>query len=225
MGSRIDLMVYYVKKMYTKKPNDVQRNQIITTITNALDNGYSERDIKLIIDKHGRNYGRETDITKVIQMEGKKPTDDVNLLKQDKFYYHSELRIVPGPPVTKYNPETKDFTRKQEDYYLELKASFTMSELIDYYCDTMKIKKNDANIKRFEAVFKSLLGSYKLDLILFTIDAAADIRTENHLNPLINPFNLTDYMNVGEQNFNLKVSLSKQEGVDQIVYKKREALF
>jgi len=211
--------------MFESKPTQEQKNNIINTISNLLQNGYSDRDIKLVIDKHIRKFGVEKDITQVFDDRHKKPTDDVNLIDPNKFYYHSSLRIAPGPPTTKYNPETREITRRYEDYFLEMKASYTIKDLVKYYCETMKIKMNKHTISRYHSVFENLLSSYSLDRILFTIDAAAEIRQSNHLNPLVNPFGLTDYMHTGEENYSLKVNLSKQEGVDEIVYRKRPPIF
>ena len=105
-----------------------------------------------------------------------------------------------------------------------MKASYTLEELVEYYCKTMGLEINPNRMTRYKAAFLSLLESYSLDLILFTIDAAADIRFKK-ASPAVQPFVLTDYMEVGELNLQTKVTASRQEGVDRIVYRHREKLF
>lgn len=223
MGSNIDIMTYFVRKMFTKKPTEEEKRLIINTINQLLIEGFSEREIQLTIDKHKRIYGYERNIAKVFK--NVKPGDNKNILTPGTFYYHSELRLAPEPPVAHYNEETRNIEHKYEDYYLEMQASYTMKELIEYYCNAMGLSLNDNRIKRYSVIFNNLLDSYSIDEILFTIDAAADIRKTNGLRSLTNPFILTDYMDIGEQNMALKASLSKQQGVDKIVYRKRQAIF
>lgn len=224
MGSNIDIMVYFVQTMFTKQPTDDERITIIQSINNLLAQGFSEGEIKGIINRHRRRCGRETDIVRIFQNE-KPDESNPNLLKPGWFYYHSELRLSPPPPKSKYDPKTRTIVREVEPYFLEMKASYTLEELVEYYCKTMGLEINPNRMTRYKAAFLSLLESYSLDLILFTIDAAADIRAQEGQSPLSNPFVLTDYMEVGELNLQTKVTASRQEGVDRIVYRHREKLF
>ena len=71
MGSNIDIMVYFVQTMFTKQPTDDERITIIQSINNLLAQGFSEGEIKGIINRHRRRCGRETDIVRIFQNENR----------------------------------------------------------------------------------------------------------------------------------------------------------
>ena len=70
----------------------------------------------------------------------------------------------------------------KEDYFLEIKASYTIEELTDYYIKQMKLNITgdvEKERNRLRGSLTYLMEKFHIDLMLFLIDSAA-----NHIEEL-----------------------------------------
>lgn len=111
---------------------------------------------------------------------GPEITDELyenSLLKPDKFYYHSELRIMPDTAI--WNPNIKEVSNR---FYLEMRTQYSIDDLLNYFYCVLSVPNTLRNYKRDKGALESLLKQYhidgieNIDLILFIIDYNIDNR-------------------------------------------------
>lgn len=156
------------------------RNKTKAVLKYLIANNFNELDI---IDMMGKikigDYLKPSDLPEYLWED--------SLLKQDVFYYHTSLQIIPPPP--RWNPETLQFS--SEDFYLEMKIKYKIDDLLNYYYKTLKIQSMDYN--KDKGAMQYLLNKYKIegmenvDIVLLLIDEA--YRNDYSIN---NPLKLQD---------------------------------
>jgi hypothetical protein len=139
--------------------------------------------------------------------------DPDNLLEYGRFYYHPALQIAPPPPVIEVNLDGTFTASYEQDptFYLEVKESFTIDDLIDHFyrrCEIVKQRSRQVE----KGAFKHILKSYELDVILYAIDEAIacdDVpRTA---------FDLEDYFLQAEWILDDRKNTLHMEGLDHVI--------
>lgn len=212
-GSIQDLIYAFVKNKCLFI-NEEYKNNIYNTIRGALNNGYTYKDIINIITNPNSSIKSIKSLCK-----NKKDGNDINVL-EDKFYYHNQLRMLPPPPVSYYDPNTCEIIQEEVEYFLELKASYTLNDLIDYIRtkDSMKLLTN--NIKRLTGAINIELKRFGIDYLLFLIDTT-DIIYSNKKKELKSLFEIEDYIKETDININAKRTESVVNGTNKVVLKTR----
>ena len=116
-----------------------------------------------------------------------------SLTKKDVYYYSHILWLQP--PTSKLNLKTGKYT--VYPFYKEMKARFTMTDLIDFFYKVTKADIRLRNDKRQGGAFRSMLTEYEglresgiepLDLILSMITEAGFQRL-----PILDVFDLKNF--------------------------------
>lgn len=145
-----------VKNIYIQSNELLQKGWTISNITNRI----------VMADKN--NIKNIKSLNDIPYLKKKPVLTFENNLIEDKFYYHYILHKTPEPSIVEV-AINGEIIKKSHPFYLELVEFFTLNDLCDYFHNKLKITdKNvyEANKKKIN----KLLDSYKLDLILFTID-------------------------------------------------------
>lgn len=183
-------------------------------IKGALKNGYTYNDIISSINNNRSSYN----ILKSM-CRNKKTNGDINLL-EPKFYYHNQLRILPPPPESEYDPYTCTIKSTPIEYFLEIRASYTINDLMEYIAQKESMKYLFNNKPRLLGALKVQITKYDIDLLLFLIDVV-DVIYCNKKNYLKNIFEIDDYVKEAKECFNLKHTENVINGTNKVVPKKR----
>jgi hypothetical protein len=219
--SLYDLAFGYIKLFYMNTDISVSaKKEVIMDVVELLDKGWTAEELgSHIKNYYTANRGAMMDLKAYFR--NLKPTK-VNLLKPCNFYYHNELRITTPPPVVDFDYNTGELIRTVEDYYLEMKASYTIDELANYFLSKVGLCPGEAMTKnRIIGALQWLANNYDIDLILFMIDIADDIIVTNNLNKLRIPSDVKEYYAEAKELMNNKITECKVAGGDKIVPRKR----
>lgn len=212
MLSIYDLAFSYINKNYTEISNNDKIN-IINKISEVLNNGSTSNDISNRIKKSSgcdREYNKFFDSIK----------SNGNLLKPNKFYYHNELRIVPGAPLREWNINTGQIENVTQEYYLEMKASYTIDDIINYIKRKEFLSRTLVDINRAKGSINFLLKRYDVDYLLFMIDTVNDIYSgkQKFARSLVE---MAEFDDEAKYNYEQRITESKINGDDKITPKKR----
>lgn len=143
--------------------------------------------------------------------------DENNLLEPGKFYYHPALQVAPPPPVViQLDDGTFQSSYETEEFFLEVKESFTFDDLVAYFYKVMGLDGQGFK-ERDIGAFKHIMKSYDIDTILYTIDAAL-FYAEDYCKSLPkNPFDIRDYIEEGEHNLEERKNTCYMEGLDRVI--------
>lgn len=203
-----DLVYLYFTKYRpaSLKPTDENKRKVLGRIKQLLDSGWTEQDIiRRWTDRSAAPAGG-------------------NLLKSDRFYWHNALRIMPGPTKVYFDLNTGEITREREEWFLEMRASFTLDDLLDYYLAQFQLSRGQINENRYRGTFRYLLSLYDIDLLLFMVDCCAHDRLDRDEGPPTDPIVISDYEWQGREAMNRKITECRQAGGDKIVVRKRVPL-
>lgn len=143
--------------------------------------------------------------------------DPNNLLEPGKFYYHPALQVAPPPPVVfQLDDGTFQSSYETEEFFLEVKESFTFEDLTAYFYKVMGLDGQGFK-ERDMGAFKHIMKSYDVDTILYTIDAAL-FYAEDYCKSLPkNPFDIRDYIDEGQYNLEERKNTCYMEGLDRVI--------
>lgn len=197
------------------KDDIIPKKEIINTIMGVVNNGTNYQDINYKIQNcpcNDKDYER---FFKTINS-----SSSPNLIAVNRFYYHNELRVFPEPPTRELNINTGEIEKTEFEYFLEMKASYTMNDLVNYIYskDSFSLLKNNEN--RLKGGLKSLLCKYDIEVILFTIDTV-DVLYAPNQRKIKNIFEIEDYIYEGNVNLNMKTTEAVYNNTNTIVPKKR----
>ena len=153
---------------------------------------------------------------------GKKPETVYNLLKPGTLYFHNELRLTPAAPVSTVNYDTGEITKQIEPYFLEMRASYTVNDLYDYFVTKTRLyDKMCLYKKKFIGGLEWLITRYDLDMLLYMIDIAEDDVACNDRRPLTSPIGVEEYASTAKAALEHKLTDSRMNGGDRVVPRKR----
>lgn len=160
------------------------------------------------------------DVLKFLGVESKRKEikrDPNNLMHPNAFYYHPVLQLTPPPPVVRQLDDGSFVSSyEEEDFFLEMKDSFTYEDLVDYFHKVMNIS-GEGYRQRDVGAFKHLLKSHSLDEVLYTIDASR-FYAEDYSKPLPkNPFDIRDYTDEGASVLDERKNTCYMEGLDRVI--------
>ena len=147
-------------------------------------------------------------------------TSCVNLIDPQKFYYHNQLRVFPDAPTRTLNPNTGVIEKNEFEYFLEIKASYTIDDLINYLSTKTTFSNIISNKTKLIGGLKFLLNKHDIDFLLFLIDALCVIY-DNQKRKSKNIFEIEDFIEDAKNNYNMKISESAINGTNKVTPRKR----
>ena len=214
--SYYELAFNFINKNYSKDDN-IPKADIINTIKEVLNNGATYQVIDYKIQNchcSDKDYKR---FFKTISSAG-----GANIIDIDRFYYHNELRVFPEPPTVHFDINTGEMKKVDFEYFLEMKASYTLNELLEYITSKYTFSLFKINMSRALGGLKTLLCKYDLEHIMFTVDTVDTIYSSKNNKRVKNIFEIEDYMEEGKTNLNMKITESVVNNTNTIVFKKRK---
>lgn len=222
MISLYDIAFSYIEKFYQIEPVAKVKSEIIFRFEFILDSGWTSEEVMNRLNKCNPKNG----VPNLVELfSGGFDDANKNLMKSKKFYFHNLLRICPPPPTQVWDINTGDIQTISEDFYLEMRASITASQITDYYIEQMKLNPKQVNRNRYIGSMNYMVDKYGLDLVLFMIDVAANYISSDDLQAPNSPVGVTEYMTQAQDMLNQKLSETKAAGDDKIVYRKRVLTF
>lgn len=224
MYSIFDLGFAFIQRFYDSEPAQEEKKRIINEFSDLLLDGWTAEDIIKTLRTFQMKYpGTRPDL---YQLFGKVSQTGYNLLYPGCFYYHNQLRIIPGPPKRELDYNTGQIIKIEEPFFLEMRASYTLDNLVDYFIAQFHLDVTIDDRKRYAGGFKYLLKNYNIDTILFMIDAASNYAYSEDMNQRdFNVLQLQDYRTKAEHAIGQKRTENKISGDDRIVPRKRVLTF
>lgn len=183
--SIFDIEDDYVGMVYDKTtPTKADRKTIRAELRALLNSGWCSSEL---YDGFRNTKEYETPFVSDL-FEGKRPRMK-NLINTGTFYYHNDLRITSPPPKRMIDYDSGEITTISDPYFLEMKASYTMEDLILYYVRQVgNIHRPDH--QRFEGSFNWLMKFYTVQQILFMIDVMVNTCQCEDLSPPESPLDI-----------------------------------
>lgn len=220
MASIYDIVYDYIDTFYPRtKLDKEQKKTIHRGVKRLLDNGWCSSELCKGIRVAKKKKAEQT-LQIATFFRGKKKAQE-NLLRQGTFYYHNELRLTCRPPQRSIDYDSGEITILNEPYFLEMKASYTVEELVQYYARQTGLQLKDYEVSRYKGSFNWLIKQYNVEMVLFMIDATVNYsRSEDQPMPY-SPLDIQRYQADAVSARNEKVTETIQSGGKQIVRKKR----
>jgi hypothetical protein len=218
MASIYDIVYDYIDTVYpNEKVDKEQKKTIHREVKKLLSNGWCSSELL-----KGFKGAKKKDATlSVSQLFRGKKRSLQNLLKPGTFYYHNELRLTSAPPKREIDYDSGEITTINEPYFLEMKASYTVENLIRYYARQTGLKLLEHELSRYKGSFNWLLKTYGVELILFMIDATINLCVSEDMPMPYSPLDIQRNQNLAVETRNQKITENTYSGGNTIVRKKR----
>ena len=225
MYSVYDLAYYFIKKNNLDEIDSIGKKNLINEIIEVLNNGATDKDIYKKISKVKKtdtNYDR---YFRDIKPNGNllKHAKIIRGAKQETMFYHNELRLMPSAPMVKFDLDSGEMVKEDQEYFLEMRASYTVDDICDYIGRKEFLKKAVDNRPRAIGGLKLLIKKYSVDKLLFIIDAANDAYSAKFMY-LRSVLDIADYEYEGLSNYKRKITECAISDTDKVVYKRRKEL-
>lgn len=210
--SMYDIAFLYINKNYTEISKEEKLN-VINAVTASLRRKSIAADL---IAKINTIYDIQKSPYQFFNINS-----SGNLLNPDEFYYHNFLRCIPEAPTRFWDINIGDIKVKDQEYFLEIKASCTVSDIFEYLKRKEFLCKTLVDKNRALGSISFLLKKYNVDFLLFLFDTVNDIYSsrQKYARSLIE---VSEFELEAKLNYEQKITESKISGQDKIVHKKRE---
>lgn len=222
MVSIHDIAFYFVETIINKNLSTINATTLyentVKALTYLLNNNMTSEQLLKEIPHINKQIDAGTDIKSLFKRADQTKE---NLLVQGHFYYHNLVRSLPKPPQTSWDINTGEIVTTNEPYFLEMRASITLEQVVDYYCSRFNIKLDATATNRYKGSFRYMIQKLGIDLVLFMIDTASDIIMSEDMPKPTSPVGIGEYEATARQCYFAKVSENIASGDDQIVFKSR----
>lgn len=220
MLSIYDIVYTYMDTFFPKtKLTKEQKKTIHQEVKKLLNYGWCSSELLSAFKSAKRKEVKRTlHVSRLLR--GKKPKQK-NLLKQGTFYYHVALQVTSGPPKRSIDYDTGKIVMIDEPFFLEMRASYSVEELVQYFAKQTNIHLLSHEIKRYIGSFNWLLKQYDLQHILFMIDTTVNYRLSNDEPMPDSPLDIQKYKQEALDVQNEKITEAVYSGGNHIVRKKR----
>ena len=208
------------------KAPDKYKLSVMSNIEQILAGGMDANELESYFEQYNIQHEAPSeaysvdDILKFLKVNAKKTVverDPNNLIEAGKFYYHPALQVAPPPPtVIQLDDGTFQSSYDVEEFFLEIKESFTYEDLVAYFYKVMGQSGEGFKVRDVGA-FKHIMQSNDLDIVLYTIDEARFL-AEDLSKPIPkNPFDIRDYMDSGFDVLEERKNTCYREGLDRVI--------
>jgi len=151
--------------------------------------------------------------------KGVKQHNPDNLLMPMKFYYHQALQITPPPPVVVQLPDGS-FHSSYEPFYLEIRESFTVDDLVDYFYSKAAMTASTTRDKD-KGAFRHMLKTYDVDFLLHLIDEAFAQALDRGAQIPHEPFMIQEYVAETHLVYENRKNICYEGGFDRVIPRTR----
>lgn len=222
-----ELSLYFVEEITQKDKTVISFMKRVEmanlSIERLLKQGWTIDLIKNELDEFKRLYPAFCPNIYHIEEIMANKTPPNNLLDHDVFYYHQELREIPKPSKIVLNKETLEYEREESAFFLEMKAVYTLDDLLKYWYKQICHTATQHDIRRDTGRAEYLLKNYDIDEILFMID----LTKEGYMNrkaKLNNLFKIEDFADKVESTIMSKKSIHMIHGINKVRTRKQAVL-
>ncbi len=195
-----------------------EKKQLVRGLKEVLDNGHTTDSIIRAFQVYKKkNDHIEFDVSSIVRGRPK----GYNLLRSKTFYYHNALRLTSAPPRREIDYNSGEIKNINEPYFLEMRASFTVDDLVDYYIKQVRPTNMKNAHNRFIGSFTYLLKSYSVEEILFMIDSLANHVMSGDRTKPNTPLDITHFYDDAMETRDKKRTETVLSGGKKIVRKKR----
>lgn len=196
---------------------------------NCLSSGFSFDELVFFMNQSQPDDATSYNLSEYIKRKGfstkpvvkktqvRKPNECIEI---GTFYYHPLLQLTSRPPRFQLNPKTMEFEKiPLEPFFLEIKDSFTIEELTNYYIKETGV---DATYPpRYYSQFTKLISIYGIDLTLYLIDASVwKSLDEQEPMPIVPSFMQSNVQEAKEMYMNRK-EIAREGGITHVCPRKR----
>lgn len=141
-------------------------------------------------------------------------TEKDNLISPGIFYNHPLLQESRKKPAYIMDTKTMELTEApSEPFFLEIKESFTMTDLLHYYYSSHRREPLPGTSHATQ--FYNLLNDFGLDKVLFLIDASVQDFHDNEQGARVPAF-LPEYIDEAKSLMNSRTNLLKEGGLTRV---------
>lgn len=194
------------------------KKELVRSLKECLDKGWNAHEIIQAFRVYKRK-NNELELDIMLMMRGRSSTP--NLLNSRRFYYHNALRLTAAPPKRQIDYDSGEIISINEPYFLEMKASYNVDDLVGYYVRHLKPDIKRETVTRYKGTFGYLLKSYNVEEILFMIDAMTNHVLSNDARKPSTPFEIEKFYNDAKDMRDNKKTEAVLSGGKKIVRKKR----
>lgn len=171
-GSVFDLAAVYTLLFIGRQIDEQEHKNIIGKFSYILDKGYTYKECMSIMLSSMSNTAKKKNfkIKDILSFS----SNNGNLLKQNKIYYHKELRINPEPHMVDIDYNTGNMVSTKQEFFVEMAASYTIDELVQYLLSFGYVNTKQWQPNRLKGLIKHYIGKYEIDIVLFMIEAVAN---------------------------------------------------
>ena len=209
-----DLTYLYAYHNFDVEPDIETIREICRDICKLISNGYCATDIV-------QRIKGSTQHTPVLDLMRSKDGKH-NIIDPYRFYYHNQLRIVPDVIVSELATEEDNLlVDESEKFFLEMKATYTIDNLIHYYYGLLSTDTSLLQYKEQQRVFGWLLKQHDLDLLLYMVDEFVEDILGKHKEVPLNPFDASRFIIKARDNLMAKRAEAKESDYDRIIPRER----
>lgn len=184
-----DIVHKYIETFYKNERLDKEQKKTIhAEVKRLLSYGWCSSELYDVF----KRANRKDATLKVSTLFRSKRPKSKNLLEPGKFYYHNDLRITSKPPKREIDYDSGEIRVINEPYFLEMKASYTVDDLISYYIRQVG-RGSKQDFPRFRGSFEWLLRSFTLEEILFMIDTTVNMCQSEDMPLPMSPLDIQKY--------------------------------
>lgn len=212
-GSVFDLAAIYTMLYVGRQINKDELKNIVNKFSYILDKGYTFKECISIMFKNMNNKSNFK-IADIMKYTSKHE----NIIKQNQMYYHKELRIQPEPTITDIDYNTGTMISTEQEYFVEIAASYTIEELMKYLLSFGYVNTYQWQYSRLKGLMEHYIKKYGIDTVLFMFEAIADNIEEREFD-----FNKFDnYYQTAKSYMNNIINNCTSNGGDKIAPRKRK---
>lgn len=219
-----DLAYGYFKLFYQIDIDQLDitfKQQTLQAFQRLLDEGWTDREIAYYLKKAKKE--QDDSVKRLLPFFRSLSRKQTNLLKSGEMFYHNELRMTTPPPIVDFDYDTGETVRIVQEYFLELRSSFTLHDLVAYFKSKPHLYVPEImSDNRLLGSFKWLINNFDLELILFMIDEAELHVACGKSAPLDNPSNIHEFFLAAKHHRQKKINECKLAGGATVVPRSRK---
>lgn len=195
------------------------KKAVLANAYRCLYSGYLYEDIKALMENKTGSYYNIEELIKETNPSFKlqsPPQSEGECIEIGHFYYHPLLQQSRSAPSYVLDPETMEMTKKEsEPFFLEIKEHFTTRDALMFYYISHEM--NPLPGKAALTQMTNLINNYKLDLVLYMIEASAESKAEGETTGASTPAFLPSYLTRAVEMLDSRRLTLKKGGLTHVI--------